>query len=283
MDINDAWAYGRLHLTDTSPSPELDARLLLEHVLDVSHAFLVAHGDDELTAVQQSTYKTLIHRAQNHEPIPYIIGNAAFFDFDVEVSPAVLIPRPETEQLVELVLAWIKKQPNPVKLIDVGTGSGCIPIALARKCVNCEITAVDISPDALAVAKGNARRLAPEKIRFLQSDLLSQFSEQVDAIVANLPYVTAEEWTRLDDGVKLHEPALALIGGRDGLALIRTLLKQAQSHLNRHGAIFLEIGWLQGTAVQQLGQETFPNTIVTIHQDFAGHDRFVTIVRRSNQ
>ncbi len=275
MTIDEAWEYGRIQLQH-SPSPELDARLLLEHVLSVSHAYLVSHHDDLLTELHIDQYKAFVVRAKTQEPIPYIIGTAAFFDFDLSVTPDVLIPRPETEELVELVLRWIK-QYQRYQLIDVGTGSGCIPIAIARKCAECKITAVDISPNALAIAQNNASTLASNRIRFMQSDLLNEISEKVDVIVANLPYVTQDEWTQLDDGVKLHEPALALIGGRDGLELIHKLLEQAQTRLNPNGAIFLEIGWLQGTAVSQLSQTLFPNATVTVHKDYANHDRFVSI------
>ncbi|MEM7332303.1 MAG: peptide chain release factor N(5)-glutamine methyltransferase [Chloroflexota bacterium] len=275
MKIEDAWEYGRIHL-HRSPTPDLDARLLLENVLNVSHAYLLTHHNQHLTPTQLEDYKANLARAEKQEPIPYILGTAAFFDFDLTVTPDVLIPRPETEELVELILQWIK-QHQRYRLVDVGTGSGCIPIAIARKCELCEITAVDISPQALTVAKRNANRLSPERIDFLHGSLLENFEEKVDVIVANLPYVTDEEWTQLDDGVKLHEPALALIGGRDGLTLIQKLLQQAQRRLNPNGAIFLEIGWQQGTAVSELSQTCFTNAVITVHKDYANHDRFVSI------
>lgn len=276
MKISDAWANGRFQLHN-SPTPELDARLLLQHLLGVNHAYLVGHGEEDLTAVQQKAYQSMLSRAAAGEPVPYITGKAAFFDFELDVSPAVLIPRPETEQLVVRVLDWLKTRPT-ARLVDVGTGSGCIPISVARRCAACDITAVDISPAALAVATANAARLAPNRIHFLQSDLLINVNAPVDMIVANLPYVTDGEWTRLDDGVKLHEPELALKGGADGLDLIRRLLKEAQTKLATDGAIFLEIGWQQGTAVFQLAQTHFPNATVALHQDYSGHDRIVTIL-----
>ena len=275
MNIRDAWAYGRIQLKQ-SPSPELDARLLLEHLLAVPHSYLITHEEQPLTSEQSTQFKLLIARAELNEPLPHIIGRASFFDFELTVSPDVLIPRPETEQLVTQILNWLKTHHN-TNVLDVGTGSGCIPIALARKCSNCMVTAVDVSTKALTIAKTNAARLVPNRIQFKQSNLLSAISDPFDLIVANLPYVTEAEWTQLDDGVKLHEPALALIGGRDGLDLIKRLLQQAQTRLNPNGAIFLEIGWQQGTAVKQLGETIFPNATVTVHQDFAGHDRIVMI------
>lgn len=275
MDIAAAWSIGRLQLNQ-SPTPDLDARLLLQAVLGVNHAYLAAHGEETLTAVQQKTYLSHIERARKNEPIPYILGVAPFFDFNLTVSPAVLIPRPETEQLVALALEWLGQHPN-VNIVDVGTGSGCIPIAIARKRVCRSITAIDISRAALAVAQLNAARLTDQLIHFLHSDLLENYDKVPHLITANLPYVTDSEWTRLGDGVKLHEPALALKGGHDGLDHIRRLLQQARTQLHPDGAIFLEIGWQQGTAVQTLCQQYFPKARTTLHQDFAGQDRIVSI------
>ena len=277
MDIQTALAYGRSQLTPHSPSSQLDARLLLEHLLNVPHSYLIAHNDQPLTANQQNSYRQLIARAQQAEPIPYIVGHAPFFDFDLHVAPGVLIPRPETEQLVELAAAWAQKN-NAATAVDVGTGSGCIAIALARLLPDVSVTAVDISTQALAIAQQNAQRLAPNRIQFRQSDLLQAIDTPIDLIVANLPYVTSGEWQALADGVKLYEPALALDGGEDGLDLIRRLLQQATTRLCPNGAIFLEIGWQQGKIACQAAQAYFPTATITVLPDFAGHDRIVKIV-----
>jgi release factor glutamine methyltransferase len=164
----------------------------------------------------------------------------------------VLIPRPETEQLVEMVLDWAGER-GAVQIVDVGTGSGCIAVTLAHHLPQASVTAVDLSPAALAVAQENAHRLTGQPITFLEGSLLSPVAHKVDLIVANLPYIADGEWTMLDDGVKLHEPALALRGGADGLMYIGSLLRQAGDRLNPGGAVFLEIGWQQGTAVTQSG------------------------------
>ncbi|KAA3659917.1 MAG: peptide chain release factor N(5)-glutamine methyltransferase [Chloroflexi bacterium] len=275
MTIDDALEYGRFHLPH-SPSPLLDARLLLEHVLQVNHAYLIAHGDEVLTAVQETQFHTIINRAQQQEPIPYITGTAAFFDIDLFVTPAVLIPRPETEMLVERVTEWIKERQH-ASIVDVGTGSGCIPIALARQFPQATISAVDISRDALQIAQKNAAKFSPNRIQFHQGHLLTPISHSVDLITANLPYVTDTEWTLLDDGVKLHEPSLALRGGEDGLDLIRELLQQAVSKLSASGAIFLEIGWQQGPATKELASAVFPTAQIELIRDYAGHDRIVGI------
>ncbi len=275
MTIDEALAYGRIQLNQ-SPTPELDARLLLEAVLDVSHAYLLVHGDEELTAVSATTYHQYIARAKIHEPIPYILETAPFFDFELKVTSEVLIPRPETEMLVELAVAWAQGR-GALQVVDVGTGSGCIPIAIARQNKMAQITAVDISPAALTVARENGRSLAPNRINFIEGDLLQPINFSIDLLTANLPYVTSDEWTHLPDGVKLFEPSLALKGGDDGLDLIRQLLQQAITRLNPEGAILLEIGWQQGKAVKQLAQTHFPSAKIDVIQDYSGHDRIVFI------
>ncbi|MCB9420952.1 MAG: peptide chain release factor N(5)-glutamine methyltransferase [Ardenticatenaceae bacterium] len=279
MNVSEAWTYGRSHLPH-SPNTQLDVRLLLEYVLGVNHSWLVAHDDEELTAVQQAQYRQLIERAARQEPIPYLVGHAPFFDLDFIVTPVVLIPRPETEQLVDLAADWARKRPSgylPCRIVDVGTGSGCIAVTLASRLPLASVEAVDISAEALAVAQQNARQHAPDRIRFHQGHLLEPIQQPADLLAANLPYVTDAEWTMLDDGVKWYEPAAALKGGADGLDLIRQLLQQAVTKLNPGAAIFLEIGWQQGTAVHNLAHTIFPAAQVELVQDFAGHDRIVVI------
>lgn len=276
MTIQEALVYGRFHLHATSPSPALDARLLLQHILQVNHAYLIAHHDETLTAVAQQTYLTLLHRAQTHEPIPYLLGSAPCFGLDFHVTPAVLIPRPETEHLIERAIAWAKNRPAPT-LVDVGTGSGCIAISLAHHLPQARIYATDISPAALAVAQENAARLTPGRITFYQGDLLLPLPQPVDLILANLPYVTDQEWTALDDGVKLYEPAVALKGGHDGLDVIQRLLHQATARLNPGGTMMLEIGWQQGKTAHHLAQTIWPAAQIQLLPDFAGHDRIVEI------
>lgn len=278
MTIDDALAYGRSQLTH-SPTPALDARLLLQHLLGVEHPYLIAHGDARLTAVQAAAYRTLIDRARRQEPIPYITGRAPFFDMALHVTPAVLIPRPETELLVERAADWAQQRAIR-RLVDVGTGSGCIAIALARRLPQTAVIALDTSADALTVARRNAAQYAPQRITFYQGHLLEPVPAPIDLIIANLPYVTDHEWTMLDDAVKLHEPSTALKGGADGLDLVRELLQQASSKLSAAGAIFLEIGWQQGAAARAAAAAAFPQARIDVAPDHAGHDRLVIIERR---
>lgn len=274
--IQQAWATGTRRLAQVSSMPELDARLLLEFVLQANHAFLLAHGEELLSAVQVAQYEQLLERAAQGEPIPYIVGEVDFFGLAFVVTPAVLIPRPETEQLVELALAWARAA-GAHEIVDVGTGSGCIAISLAVNLPQTAVIATDRSAAALAVARENAARLAP-RVRFAEGHLLDPLSGPVDLIVANLPYIAAGEWSVVADGVKSHEPMLALDGGADGLDLIRNLLQQAPSKLRPRGAIFLEIGWQQGHAVQRAGRALFPAADIAVLPDYAGRDRFLRLL-----
>ncbi len=275
ITIRQAWQLGRAQL-HRSPSPALDARLLLAHVLGRDHTYLVAHDDEALTAAQAAAYDQLLARAAADEPVPYLIGHAPFYGQEFVVSPAVLIPRPETEQLVEAALVWGRGR-GPLRAVDVGTGSGCIAVTLAHHWPEAAIVAVDMSAAALAVAQANAERLAAGRVALVRGDLLAAFGPGFDLIAANLPYVTRQEWTMLPDGVKSYEPALALDGGTDGLDAIRALLPQAAERLRPGGLVLLEIGWRQGAAAAALARAAFPAARVEVRPDFAGHDRLVAI------
>ncbi len=277
MNIQTALADGQAALSHSS-TPAVDARLLLGHVLGVSHTYLVGHGEQPLTPDQQTHYQALLQRATQHTPVPYLIGHAPFLDLDFIVTPDVLIPRPETELLVQAALDWAPMRPA-ARIVDIGTGSGCIAISLARRLpVSYTIAAVDVSAAALAVARQNARRHGVNhRITFYQGNLLEPIPWPPDLIVANLPYVTDSEWTMLADGVKWYEPTLALKGGVDGLDIIRELLQQASARLTDGGTILLEIGWQQGPTACQAAAALWPAAHVTLQSDYAGHDRLVTI------
>jgi len=276
MTINEALATGQKELYQLA-NPALDARLLLEHVLQASHSYLIAHHDDRLSPDQEQSYRSLLSRAAQREPIPYIVGHAPFYELDFTVTPAVLIPRPETELLVNEALTWAKGHES-LHVVDVGTGSGCIAITLARYLPEAYIDATDISRAALAVAIENAtRHVGAHRIHFHLGPLLAPVEEPADLIVANLPYISDHEWTMLDDGVKWYEPSSALKGGPKGLTLIAQMLDQARLHLFTGGAIFFEIGWQQGPAAQRLAQHYFPHARVSVRTDLSGHDRIVFV------
>jgi len=273
--IRDALRLGRAQLHE-SPSPALDARLLLEHVTARDHAYLVAHDDEPMPDDQSAEYHRLLDRAAAHEPIPYIVGHAPFLDLDFIVSPDVLIPRPETEQLVEMAIRWARER-GRVKVVDVGTGSGCIAVSLARHLPEAEVVAVDISARALAVAGENIARHVPGRVHLVQGDLLGAIAPGQDLIVANLPYIAGQEWPTLPIGVKSYEPALALFGGPDGLNLFRVMLPQAAERLNLGGLLLLEIGYQQGDAVTSLARTSFPEAKISVEADFSDLDRIVVI------
>lgn len=275
--IRAAWRHGRDLLAD-SPSPALDARLLLGHVLGRDHAYLVAHDDEPLSSDALAAYDALLQRAAAGEPIPYLLGHAPFMGLEFVVSPAVLIPRPETEQLVEAALEWARGR-EPLGVVDVGTGSGCIAVSLATRLAG-TVVAVDVSAAALAVAAANVARHAPGRVHLLRGDLLTALAPGFDLITANLPYVAADEWPTLPIGVKSYEPALALDGGRDGLDLIQSLLPQAAARLRPGGLLLLEVGWRQGQAVAELARAAFTGVAVAVRPDFAGHDRIVAVESR---
>lgn len=269
-----AWAARQL---GPSPSATVDARLLLQHVLQKPRTHLIAHGDNELTEKQHTRYQKLVIRAAQHEPVPYLTGSAPFYGLEFAVTPDVLVPRPETELLVEAALKWAQSR-TTLRVVDVGTGSGCIAITLARQLPAATIIAVDVSAAALAIARQNAvHHGVATLITFVQGSLLEAVDLQPELIVANLPYIADEEWQELEGGVKWYEPAVALRGGPTGLEQVEQLLVQAQAHLQPGGALFLEIGWRQGAAARALAQERFPQAQIELLRDYGGHDRVLII------
>jgi release factor glutamine methyltransferase len=254
--VHDALAWARSVLADSEP---IDASLLLMHVLGVDRAALLTHPDRELTPEQTVTFRALILQRAAGVPVPYLTGTRAFYDLDFAVTPDVLIPRPETEHLVESALQWAQGR-HDVRLVDVGTGSGAIAVTLAVHLPEARVWAVDVSAAALDVARRNAiRHGAAERITFVQGDLLEPLiaaDQPVDLIAANLPYIASDELKTLS--VAQFEPLLALDGGADGLDYIRRLLVQAPR-------------------VLELGAAAFPGAHVTLIRDYAGLDRLVSV------
>lgn len=259
-------------------SPRLDAELLLAHVLNMNRAALFAWPERRLTLKELTRYRDLVARRAAREPLAYILGYREFFGLDFEVGPDVLIPRPETELLVEQALRLARVRPNPVRIADVGAGSGAIAVALAVHLPEAIVFALDRSPAALAVTARNAgRHGVSERVHLRLGDLLEPLSETLDLIVANLPYVTTAEWETLPPEIRDHEPRSALDGGPDGLSFIRRLLETAAPHLRPDGAILVEIGAGQGQSVLDLAARHFPQARVELVRDYAGLDRVVIV------
>src|SRR5271156_2755353 len=245
----DALQQGRARLDATSRNPRRDAELLLAHVLRCDLVALLAHPERPLSASEAIRYESLLMRRLRSEPMQYITGQQEFYGLAFEVSPDVLIPRPETEHLVEAVLKHVK--PN-ARIIDVGTGSGAIAVALAHALPGAQVTAVDLSPAALEVARRNAQRHAvSDRVTFLQSDLLVAVEGgDFDAVVSNPPYVADGEV--LEPQVSNYEPHAALYAGPTGLEVYKRLIPQARKRLKPQGWLMLEIGFGQQAAVEAL-------------------------------
>ena len=254
---------------------ELDARLLLECLLNVNHSYLIAHDTDRLSNEQVRAYFSLVARAERQEPIPYIVGSIPFRFIELNVTPAVLIPRQETELLIDHALQFANGRKG-LRAVDVGTGSGCIAISLAKE-LQAQVTAIDISAEALTIARQNAEH-NDATIAFLHGSLLEPLSHPVDLIVANLPYVTDAEYMELEPGVREFEPKLALVGGEDGLDLVRELLVQAKEKLAPGGMILLEIGRTQAPQTCTLASNIFPEATISNYRDYADNERIVKVL-----
>lgn len=254
----------------------LDAEVLLAHVLEVDRAWLHSHPERPLTASQRQRFRRVIERRAEHVPIAYLIGQKEFYGHTLQVSPAVLIPRPETESLVELAIEWLRARPSARRVIDLGTGSGAIAIAIAKAVPSVRIVAIDVDQKALKVAARNVaeHRLA-SRIGLKRANLLRS-APAADLIVANLPYLSAAR--RRTAAPELgYEPEWALAGGEDGLDAIRRAMEEAPAVLRQGGGLILECDPQQAHRIEQLATKRWPSAVVTIHKDLAARDRAVRI------
>jgi release factor glutamine methyltransferase len=228
-----------------------EAEILLGHALDKSRAWLYAHGDDEISDVAAETFRSLLKQRAAGTPVAYLIGHREFWTLKFVVTPAVLIPRPETELLVELALRHIP-QSEKVDIVDLGTGSGAIALSIARERPQSRVVATDASEDALSVARINAAGLGIGNVEFIRSDWFDGLSRMMfDVIVSNPPYIASND-NHLSQGDLRFEPRDALASGIDGLDAIRDIVRRAPEHLKPGGDLLIEHGFDQGAAVREL-------------------------------
>jgi release factor glutamine methyltransferase len=266
------------------PSAPLAAELLFMHVLDRERTFLYAHPEQPITPAQAEAFFSLIKKRAAGTPTQYLTGKQEFWGMDFEVTPDVLIPRPETEHIIEVAVSRIgePRRNNPLRIADVGTGSGCIAVALAKEFPHANIFATDISPAALAVAKRNAsRHNFATRITFHECDLLDGIPQHpsFDIIVSNPPYVARKDAATLRIDVREHEPEIALFAGEDGMAIYPLLIAQAAEHLTEGGLLVLELGAGLFEPVSDLLEARSGWTRVSATQDLAGIPRVIASAR----
>jgi release factor glutamine methyltransferase len=261
-------------------STELDAQVILAHTLGHPRTWLLAHLDEPLTSPQIATTAQAFDEYQAGTPLPYVIGHWEFFGLEFDITKDVLIPRPETELLVEKAIEWLQAHPDRRNIIDIGTGSGAIAVTLAMHISDVRILATDISPAALQVAKHNAEKFhVHHQIEFVECDLLPALDSRrstYNLICSNPPYIPTETLQQLP--IFGREPTLALDGGTDGLEIYRRLFKLTPDWLAPHGLILLETEATQGMQALSLAYDSFTDISIHLHQDHAGHDRLLEIM-----
>lgn len=275
----------------------LEAELLLMHILGIDRAKLYARLGEGVSTDDAEALAHLVERRLHHEPTAYIIGHREFFGHDFYVAPGALIPRPESELLVQEAFNFVfsnlwensekrvlsdEKSSTPEKgerIAEIGTGSGAIAISLALLMPKARIYATDISHQALEIARVNCEKHGvQDRVHLLQGDLLEPIPEVVDIIVANLPYIKDEDWRELSAEIRMYEPVVALRGGRDGLDKLRQLLSNVNEKIRTGGLIILEIGPDQGRAAASLAEKLFPEAGIELAEDLGGRDRVLKIV-----
>ncbi|OGO26823.1 MAG: protein-(glutamine-N5) methyltransferase, release factor-specific [Chloroflexi bacterium RBG_16_54_11] len=265
-------------LRQHSETPILDVQVLLAQYLAQPGAWVMAYPEFLVDSQRYEQIHQALMRLERGEPLPYVLGHWEFFNLDFYLTPDVLIPRPETELLVEQAIGWLKDHPQARRAIDVGTGSGCIGIALAMNVPYLYMLLTDISPLAQKVAAQNAERHGlSARLGFQQADTLDGIEGVFDLITANLPYIPSQELRQLP--VFEKEPSLALDGGERGIELIDRLLNQSRSHLAPGGLLLLEIEASQGAEVCSHAQMLYPGSAVEVLKDLSGRDRCIKIQR----
>jgi release factor glutamine methyltransferase len=286
FSIRGAVLWGAQVLSDAGiKNQRLDAEVLLRHVLKMEKEQLYVNGDAPIGARQEAEFRALLSRRSQREPVSYITGQKEFWSLDFFVTPAVLIPRPETELLVEVALQYIERlrSGSSVKVLDLGTGSGAIAVSLAKDHGATEIVAVDISPVALDLARVNAMRHGvADRIRFLPGDLFAPVKaslEAFDLIVSNPPYIRTGELSMLAPEIREWEPTIALDGGVDGADTYRRIIGEGHRYLTPGGSIVLEFGADMGRDVADLFLHSDCYGPPAVCQDYAGKDRVIAATK----
>jgi release factor glutamine methyltransferase len=280
--VGEASAWGQAVLTEAGiEDPRLDAELLLAHALAFQRPQLYVHRDKELAFGDSALYAELVKRRACREPLAYLLGYREFYGIDFSVDSRVLVPRPETEILLEQALVESRRlsaRLGRLSVVDVGTGCGAIAIVLALNLESADVYATDSSAPALEIAAQNCRRHSVQaRVHLLKGDLLLPLPEPVDLVVANLPYIGSEEISGLSPEIRCFEPRQAWYGGRGGLESIERLLAQVHHGLNDGGSIVLEVGAAQASVVESISAEYFPAARVEVMRDLRGLDRVVRV------
>jgi len=258
-------------------SPRLCSELLLTHVLELRRIELYTEFDRVLSPAELASLRALIKRAGEHEPVGYLVGKSEFYSIEFDVGPGCLIPRPETELLVQHAIETIRGQEGTPQVLDLCTGSGCIAVALAKNCDRIRVTATDIASETIAIARANIHKHSlSERIELLQGDLWAPLAQRrFDLVLSNPPYVSNAEFEGLDRNVKDYEPELALRAGAEGLEFYRRILQNVGDHLRPEGVLMMEMGYEQGTVLRQLIGQTGLFGEIALEKDFQGHERLV--------
>ncbi len=259
-----------------SSSPYLDALVLLGFISGKTKSQLLADPSPELTHQQQSQLNKSLNQIKDHIPLPYVIGTWEFYQLPFIITPDVLIPRPETEGLVERAIDWLENSPSRRTCLELGTGSGCIAVTLVKRFPDLMVLATDFSYPALLIARKNARQnKAEDNINFLVANLLAGFQIKIDLLITNLPYIPIGKLKSLP--VYQTEPRLALDGGIDGLSQIREVLENVSGFLNPGGLILMEIDEGKGPDSLDTAHANFPNAEIWVDKDLTGMDRYLRI------
>jgi release factor glutamine methyltransferase len=264
-----------------SPSPRLDAEVLLMRFLELNRLQLLMQPERDLTEEDVAGFTSWVERRSLGEPVAYILGDKEFWSLRFEVGPDVLIPRPETECIIEEVLRFYRSPGEGLRVIDIGTGSGAIGVVLAGELPAARVTLTDISPGALAVARRNAvTHGVSDRMEFIQGDLFATAFGDFDIVCSNPPYIQEEEYDLLPEGIRDYEPPGALLAGPDGVAFHRKIVREGAHRLKSGGRIFLEIGEGQRETVTALIEETGGYDDLYFRKDYGGIDRVVSACKR---